>query len=583
MKGDETYQHFISLKNNKESKCQVMRDINSFFNPDDDVSVNRVTSLSGAGVGQLSGTNQIRSGELLDVTGTDLLTESVTYVLGLFFDESRSWFALERTDFPSDHPVNKVMQMRGSHLWSLIGNTNYYQEMALLDWDVYVHGHGLILIKSVPDSFAVCRTKNPINVYFNDNEDGEILEVFWEENYSAFELAVKFSDEWEGIKKRYGGVSKGSGGSDLNLVTAIFPVRKPYFSDNELEALKGYKYARRYFLSTYFFDGKKKGDDLPDVVGFRQFEGFRGKVAFPLRDVPTRQHPYGKGEGKRALPKARILNSLVRVILKVSKMFANPPKAVVPELAREMGLLLKNSQKAGYDVSELVDGATFIYDPQMYAGQEPVKLLQLVGDVGPVYEVYKSQREQFSEMFPIAGSIYKTARQSIDEIRSRSEQQQKRLGPLRANYMQEGLSQHLRRFYEIAKAQGHFKDFPLPEGVKDDIDKVKYIFNSFLVQTGRLNESFRLNQSLAAVSNYLSIKPTMVDYLDSNKIMKESFKAHGVFEYLLDDDAVSLQRRETAQRMNDQLAQQNAAIDAQALSAGAGVTEALIKFGQQEE
>ena len=549
MSDDRMVSYFISLKNAKEEKKDLMRDVNAFFSPDDRVYSGRETL----------GYSASNSGELLDTTGTDLLKEYTSFVLGLFFDTEKRWFTMTTKDYQANEndAVTRTLEIYSDIIFECIGDSDYYAEGVNHDWDILVHGHALMVIDQHKKMIAKCRTKEPVNLYFSKSVDGDVDAFAWEEEYTLIELYAKFPEFAERIINK--GISKTDFDTFFNDEMSLTPiinfyqkVDKDKMEAEEYEKFKKYKWVRRYFFDTSVFKNSKH-----QGVEVGEFDGFKEQTAFPARDKRTRLHPYGEGEGKKILYKARILNSLMRDMLNTSGIKADPPLVMSADIAREMGFLQKvkrlarigtisKSKGAGYtDSHSLKRGSVYIASKEQMEDTRgrPVEVLNISGDIADTYTLYQAVREQVAELLPVAGQIYKVARQSIGELQQRTEEQIKRLAPIRANYVKEALSKHLMRFYSLAKKAGKFKDVPLPEGF--DESKIKFVFDAFLLQSKRITDTLRLSQVHALTSQFMTIIPTMADNLDGDRIMRKAYKAYGLYGMLKDEQSVQAQRQQT--------------------------------------
>ncbi len=572
MTSHELYQYYTSLKGQKSERIELMRDINSFFSPDDKVYT---------GVDKI-GLSTIGKGELLDTTGSDLLHEFVSYALGLFFDQDRRWFTIALQGYEDNFEIKSIMEKRSDILFQCIGRTNYYAEMPMYDWDCLVHGHALMSIDSSLEQFAVCRTKNPMGVYLDQNTYGDVQTIFWDESYSYMDVIREFPSfrlklsemGLTNIEQHFGEVQ-----ASIQIISAYMKVDKNTMPPEFLEKFGNYKYVRRYLFET---SGLTLKDKSIRVLELDRFEGFKEDVMFPVRDMRTREHAYGEGQGKVVLPKARILNKLSKDMLNLSALKANPPMMMTADLAREMGLI-GSSKRVRYGFSQdtpLKPGSVYIFDREKLeevGGRGPVQLLDVSGKLDETITLYNTVREQTAELLPVAGQVYKVARQSISEIQQRSEQQSKRLGPLRANYAQEGLSRHLRRFYSLAEKAGKFRDVQLPEGTEGNL---KFVFDAFLLQTKRISDSLRLSQSLNLVSQFMLAKPSMADWLNGDKIMQSVFESNGVLKFLLDQGAVQQTRQQTQQEAQRQAALQQSSVDGGVIKS---VSDAVSNYTRNTE
>ena len=415
---------------------------------------------------------------------------------------------------------------------------------------------------------------------------GEMEVVTWVEQLSYSEILKKFPDFKEKVRRR-----KEVSSAMINnfpIIHLYTKAKPPFFTEEEIERhnLSGSKYACRYMyaesLNEYSTTNNNRINwgviaDVGEIDVSDAVDGFKENWVFPCRDVPTRSHPYGKGEGKRLLPKARLLNAVNQNMLDLSGLQADPPKVIDTDVARSAGLL-KSTQKMPITVRPLKAGQTYIGSLDNES-REPVKLLQVTGNLSHIFSYYQDARQQVADLFPNSSSVYKTSRQSINEIQQRHDDQQKLLAPIRATYTREGLSMHLAYIYKILEKAGQFKDLVLPEDTfgteRGVVREPRFNFDTFMLKSQRQGRVMRLMQSLQYVSPYLSVKPSMVDLFDGDAIDKYVFNANGVGLFLLSDDETSQIRQEGQQQLDQQQQLQQNQTDAQQSSALAGILKAV--------
>ena len=537
---DLFYHRYMQLKGEKGETMKLMEDVNSFFTPSDNI----LTGQSKVGL-------KNEAGELLDTTGSDLIDEYVTYVLGLYYSTDNRWFTLTHPEVDVLSDVGRVLDARAEKLYELISLSNYYSVCPSLERDVIVHGHGIIRIDEDEKSFAKCMSYLPERVFFGTNECDEVEDVYIEQEVTGTELLLKFEELNE--DKQAKGYFLQNSQSHYKLISYYYENKKP-FADKEDQDKKN---KRKKFVLKYFIDGisdldtawkgNAKANAEYGYYGIGKKVYFSDRHVFPTRDKLMRGTAYGDGIGKKALPRARILNKLVRDLLNISGLSANPPRYETIDFAAENDLHRQGEPLKPGDVFRAP-----IDDLDTNSSVPPVQLLNVAGDINGLLTMYQIQQGQLVEMLPVAGSIYKSGRQSINEIQQRSSEQEKRLAPLRANYVSEGTIRHLKRFYALAVKKGYFNEerFQLPEGIEDKA--MEFAFDAFLLSDYRQNKSLRAAQALGLVANFLSLKPSGADKIDIDKLVDVAFAGNSVMDLLLSDQEVEDQRRQTAEQAAQQ-------------------------------
>ena len=290
------------------------------------------------------------------------------------------------------------------------------------------------------------------------------------------------------------------------------------------------------------------------------------QTIFATRDVYNRKSAYGLGMGRRALPKSRITNKLMFNLLKFAGLLANPPRVQHPAITAETGL-----------TGELKEGQVFTTSAEQLEGTDVTKalvLLQTTGDLSHLLQLYQLQIQQLTNLLPTASSIYKVARQSIQEIQQRLDEQNKRLQPLRETFLREGPAKHLKLLYEIADKQGKFnhEEFKLPDNAE-----AEFKIDISMLQSFRQDKALRAAQALGVSSNYLSLSPASVAKLNADRMIDTAFDGYQVAD-LLESRAVVQQKREAERRQLEQQQQnQERSTDASTDASNAKVIETILK------
>ena len=568
--------NYYLLVGEKSEKERLMKSCNQFFSPDDRVYDGTATIGGGE---RITG-----SGELLDTTCSDLLREFTSFALGLFFNTERRWFTIDAPGYSANHEINKLLQKQSEILYKCIAKTNYYSESVLYEWDILCHGHGTMSIQQDDKTFAVCRTKDPVGTYYVQDVNGEVIQTYWVEEWNVYDVVKRFPDIEQKLRRYVSFSSDYLGDVSRKISIVSMYARVDTLPDKHL--YEGYKWVRKFGVLLDSFErvtglksmtNDNRGFDLDD------FDGFKEQTLFPTRDKATRKHPYGEGVAKLVLPKSRILNNLMLKMLQRTKYDLNPAVMMNADLAKRMGLISKAFLKVGKFLNRYIlnPGSVYIFDKTDFNdGQPPITPINLGGDLKGVFTIYQALREQVGEFLPIPGQIYKVARQSIGELQQRSQQQAKRLGSIRAQYVREGLSKHLKRFYSLAKKAGKFNDVRLSSEIERDME---FVFDAFLLQANNLSDAYSFVQALGIAAQAMQVQPTMADWLDGDVTMPDIFKRFGQSGKLKSFERVQQVRQQRMQAVESRDSLNRQEQDNKTLASSANALDAFVKMEKGRE
>lgn len=555
---------YENLLGEKGEKLTLMERAAQFFEPNDALLCGGAFVIDAVG-------SQYR--ELLDTTGIEVVDEYVNSALGLTYNQSKRWFRIEHSDIAFDSDNQKILDRRAEIMFKNIARTNYYEQIDTHERDIVGNGHGLFIINKDKKNFASCYSKDPYHVVFTQDEQNRVLETYWKSWYGLVDLLVAFPSLKDRMLTEFSEISSPESTMNYTVIHCLLPLTELFIMDEKDQEMAdaGYKYVLKYIFRDHgnLFVEKSidPKDYVDDVLYIREPKYFKNRVAFPARDKIVRNQPYGLGIYRDILPKSRILNSLQGSILEMVQHQGNPPIVMDAEIYAESG----GNVKAGKVFIRKHD--TLSSSSVRNAG---VELLQTKGDIAAVDAIHQKHQEQLVGRLPTANNIYKVARQSVEEINQRLQQQEKKLAPIRATYIKEGLSNHLRRFYQLCEEDGLFNvdGARLPEDVDIDIspDSEKLIFDPFVLDKHRENRASALIRFLSALSTVAAAIPSAIQWLNGDKIIKTIASGFGVFDHLKQDQQVLDEREnqlDVAERREQRADGQAAAENAKA-AAGIG-------------
>lgn len=570
MKAIELFKKFETIKQEKQNLVTLMNNVDNFFDPSDAILT---------GEEKVSTNVSSKKGELLDTTGTRLMTEFVANVLGLYFNTEIPYFTIEHPLIDPYSDDGKVLKNRAKTLYRLISKSNYYSVCPQHEWDTLVHGHGLMIIEKDKDEFARCYTKKPTYVYMVESEEHKVIEMYWLSQLTVAQFKYKYPEaklppevqHLDQTRNRY-----------IEIINCITPNNEFYTQGLETnKKIRGkniYRVITGYSLAGIEGEAFLKSKPITSASELKEPMGVAENRFCPSRDRPSRTNPYGSGMGRRILPLARILNKLTRDALLASGKSANPPRVISSEIKKK----LQNTNEIGEGELMEVDETGFSIDKR----EKYVETLDVSSDINGTVTLIQMMQEQIASFLPTTSQTYKVSRQSIQEIQQRLRDQQKRLGPLRSHYLKESTSAHLRRFYDIAKENGYFETEELAfSDPALDKQTPMFSFDALLLQSHRLTESLQLAQALGQSQNLLAIAPGSSLYIDEEKAIKSAFLGNGVSQFLRTDKEVQEMKEKIAEQERQQQAIQENQINAQSLAQGGNamkaMTEALVAQKEQ--
>ena len=550
------YRRYQSLLTAKSSKQNLMNEVDEYFTPSDNLITGRAKLTSSAYSGALHG-------ELLDTTGSDLIEEYVAFVLGLQYTSDVRWFNLKAKGVEATADINKKLTNRADRLLELLDNSSYYSVMSSLERDVVLHGHGLIQFKGDERDFVKCSSPEPYGLVISQDSFNKMSGAAWIEQMPSFELLERFPSL---IADRR---SKNQLEVDFdkmyNLLVSYMSTDLHYF-ENRPEEHKNAKFVKVYTAYPAGMQASKIVDNSSSLMNIDEKDWEVEQTVFPARGAYAKNRAYSEGMGRRALPKSRITNKLMYMLLKLGGQQANPARIQHPAITAEAG-----------NRGELQEGQVFTLSEELVEGakmSDLVTLLQTTGQLEPLMNIYQMVNHQLLNLLPTASSIYKVARQSISEIQQRLSEQNKRLKPLRQTFLNEGPKMHLKYLYNLADKQARFnsEEFKLPENLE-----VEFKIDISMLQSFRQDKGLRIAQALGVASNFISLQPSAADLINADKAVEVCFDGYQVADVLETRADVSQKRKAQMQKMEEQRAMQQQQAFASADNANASLINTLVK------
>ena len=579
MVASELFKIWQSLEGQKSQRRDLLISANQFFEPSDEIlmGVKKITSPEG-----------VETRQFLDSTCLEAFRDYQANVLNIATPSEMRWFSIGHIDIDPLSDDQKVLNRRADRIFKMLANTNYYEQIPLMERDIVGAGHSAMIInKEKP--FAKCLTCNPLNLYFEVDQYGEAVKIFYENFYTLEGLIKDFPDLKEklDLKKKQGPeLAKLYGGDkedQLRVLICLYSGLQEFlFGEDDKD--EGGWILRYYFIDSRGLLKKEFGEKIKKVnkknqdsieitlYQLKEKERFQVLPIIPVRDGIARGAGYGYGKYRDLLYKARILNFLAYGKLDMVHKQMDPPLSVSNDILNK-----------GASFSA---GARYIQEVSQFTERmnDPVRILETKGDIQVVDAIHMRHQEEVYNVLPTASSIYKTARQSIDEIAARTQQEERKLAPLRSCFTREGLARHIRRFYNIAEKMGEFdgEEFQLQNSEIDiSAENERLTFSGFLLQKNLESQAKALLRALNKSSVMASYSPQELGRIDGGSVLEAIWSGEGVMSFLKSDSVFAEEQKRTIDEANRKEQQEVQETGAQSVGALAKIAE-VFKGGLRQ-
>ena len=465
---------------------------------------------------------------------------------GMLTNPASKWFTLNISipDFSEDEEVQKWLGAVADRIFAEMNGPNaafstHVHEFYL---DLTAFGTAVMFIgKNDVTNDLSFSTRHLGECYLAENADGKVDTV-----YRVFPFTVKqIVQKWAKNKPTEKNVGK----------TVLDAWNKQKF-DMEFHILHAVQ------PRTDFKHKSKRADNLPIVSAYilkeEKFKleesGFAEMPYIAARWMKVAGETYGRGPGLNTLPDVKMLQEIVKTVLKAAQKIVDPP-LVVPD----DGFL--------NPVRTIPGGLNF-----KRAGADNIEPLQTNANIPIGLELIQDVRARIREGFFIDQlQLQQGPQMTATEVLQRTEEKLRLLGPVLGRLQSEMLGPMIQRVFGVLARNGRLPEPPSQlEGVDYDIEYV-----SPLARAQRQVEANSLLRVFEIGSPVLQLQPQSGEVFKGEDTIRWLSDLFGVpHELLKTDEALADERQQQQQRQNlgDGLA---------AAEQGATVLEKVANAGRQ--
>lgn len=271
----------------------------------------------------------------------------------------------------------------------------------------------------------------------------------------------------------------------------------------------------------------KKNQFLLKVSGFDEMP-----YSVPRWTVANNE-VYGRSPGMKAMPDIKMVNAMSKVIIRGAQKTIDPPLQ-----APDNGFLLPLDTTPG-GVNFYRQGMQDRIEP-LITGSRP--------DIGlDMIEAYRQQIRQafFIDQLQLRDGPQMTA----TEVRQRTEEQLRLLGPILARFNSELLRPTVERAFGIMLRRGQFSD--PPEALRGRELQTEFI--SQIAKAQKASQADTLLRVVDSIAPIAQSQPEVMDNFDPDQVLREHANIFGLSEKMLKKpDEVKELREERADRQRQQ-------------------------------
>lgn len=453
-----------------------------------------------------------------DGTGPWANEQLAAGLAGFLTSPTQRWFKLKMSDPELDiQPdsrayLEKVEDVLYDHVFNS-PHTNFIPQSHELYLDIGAFGTSVMMIEDLSTGINF-QTFHLGNCYIAEGMDGKINTVYRTYMMTARQIMEKYPDVFS------------------NEQIEQFK-KKPYEEHECLHVVEpndeflpdSVKSTNKEYVSVFIFLGGEKA--ILEESGYDVFP-----YVVP-RWQKTAEEIYGRGPGSTALPDIKMVNEMMKTIIKSGQKVTDPPLMVPDD-----GFILP--------IRTTPAGINF-YRSGSQDRIEPLPVSRSL-DIG--FDILKSRHEQIMRVFHIDVMRMKEEgpEMTATEVMTRQEEKMRNLAPMTGRMQVEFLAPMIRRTYHIANRQKLIP--PLPGSLSGRGIDIQY--SSPVARAQKSTQLQNVTRLLEAFVPLINIKPEMADNFNGDKYFKWAHDLLDAPEAILETDEKVKQIRQSRMQAQEQ-------------------------------
>lgn len=506
------------------------------------------------------------NGHILDSTGTLAARNLASGLVSGVSSPTRPWLKLKinRIDSTQTSPTSLWLAECERILMLIFAESNFYNSIAMLYFDLVVFGTGVMLIYEDFENVICCY--NPCFGEYYLDIDGHYRPTIF---YREFTMTVSAVVDEFGIENCSPAITQlyNDGGAGLTRELVVAHAIEPNVGKQDFGIPKRFKFREVYW--EWGGSASPQGGSSY-TQGFLRKRGFHEQLNIAIRWDLVSNDAYGRSPGMDALPDVKQLQQEVRRKAQGIDKGINPPMVADIQLKNQPASLLPGG-------TTYVSGFGQTGNPSfapVYGNWKP--------DIKSISEDLMEVRDRIKKVF--FNDILQTASQfetrsnvTAVEWDMRKSESLVMLGPVLQRIYDEGLKPIVERVFAIAARAGILP--PAPQGVQGSAINIEFV--SMLQQAQMAASTSGIERLLQVAGGLVGVDPSAMDNIDVDFTLdKYSSLMNNDPRMIRSPEALQAIRQQRQQQVQaEQAAQQ--ADTAQKMAAGAKtLSETTLGGGQ---
>lgn len=412
-------------------------------------------------------------------------------MFGYLVAPSIKWFATRLMDdeLSRQSEVRGWLQAVDAGLYASFSRSNFYESMAQFLLDGASLGTACMYIEEDLDEDKISfSTRHPLEVYIEQNFDGEVDTVYRRFKLTARQAREKFGDEKLSVAIQQ--ALEDAPYKEFDFIHACFPA-----NDIDYKVDGGFKYVSFYF--------EENGEEILKEGGYNSFPYVVWRWRVDSQEV------YGRSPAYDAIWDIKGLNQMAKTMIEAAQKAANPPLMIPSEMKGK--------------VRNLPGGANYYEDPGRMIAPLVTGINYPIG-----MDQVQDKKEAVKQLFKVDFflMLQNAERQmTATEIMERQSEKVAVLGATIGKFGTEALSRTIERAFEIETNAGRIPPAPeLIQGIEMDIDYLGPLAQA----QKRLSKAQGIMRSIEAVLPLMQVNPEIGMNIDWHETTRLIFEANGM-------------------------------------------------------
>ena len=461
------------------------------------------------------------NGNIIDSTGTLAARTLASGMMNGITSPTRPWFKLRIEGYEEDYDVQGWLSDCERRMMTVFQESNFYQSMAIMYFDLVVFGSACVLIYDNYDNVIHCNNPCLGEFFFDLNNDLEVGTVGREFVLTNSQMVDEFGEEKVSKEVRDAAKEGALKGKERVIGHIVEPKRGEF----------GLVPKKFPFREVYWEVGSSN-DTLLRAKGFYDWP-----VMAPRWDVQSND-AYGRSPGMDALGDIKQLQQETRRKAQAIDKMVNPPMLADVQLKNQPMSLLPGGTTYVSGLSRDREGARPVYTVMPPIGE----MMQ------DIREVQQRIKITFHNDLFTGITDLQTVR-TATEIDARREEKMVLLGPVLERILssREGLGSAIDRVWGIMY-RGRLLP-PAPDKLRQTATHIQVDYISMLSMAQRGISTAGIEKLWGFAGNIAAVKPEILDKLDPDQTIDEYAAALGVTpKIVIGDDKVAEMRQERARQ-----------------------------------